>query len=179
MGAGKTAQLLIVRHNYSESGMITKLLKPSVDTRSDKVETRIGLYADPDMIVAPGDNLINAYAHGNLDCDCILVDEAQFLDKDQISQLCMIADRGTPVICYGLRSDFRGELFPASAALMALADDIEEIKTVCWCGKKATMNARIKDGHVLMEGPQVEMEGLTTYKALCRKHWMEDLPFGR
>lgn len=178
MGAGKTAQLLIVRHNYAEHGMKTKLLKPSVDTRNKGIYTRIGLYADPDLVVQPEDNLLHAYAHGQLDCDCILVDEAQFFTVEQIKELCIIADRGTPVMFYGLRSDFRGELFPASATILALADDIEEIKTICWCGKKAIMNARIKDGHVIMEGPQVEIEGLTIYKALCRKHWSIDAPFG-
>ena len=114
-------------------------------------------------------------AHGKL--DCVLVDEAQFLTPAQVKQLCQVADfLDVPVMCYGLRADFRAELFPGSGALMALADDIEELKTICWCGRKATINARLLDGHVLREGPQVLIGGNETYTSLCRKHWQLDQP---
>jgi thymidine kinase len=109
--------------------------------------------------------------------DCVLVDEAQFLLPAQVVQLCEVADfLGVPVMCYGLRGDFRAELFAGSATLMALADDIEELKTICWCGKKATINARVLDGHVLRQGPQLLIGGNETYTALCRKHWFLDQP---
>ena len=107
----------------------------------------------------------------------MLIDEAQFLSPEQVRQLCSVADfLDVPIMCYGLRADFRAELFPGSAALMALADDIEELKTICWCGKKATINARILDGHVLTDGPQVMIGGNESYTSLCRKHWALDQP---
>ena len=115
-----------------------------------------------------------------LDCinyreyNCIVVDEAQFLTKAQVQRLVEIVDDdGIPVVCYGLRADFRGELFEGSQWLLAWADTIEEVKTVCWCGKKAIWNARISDGHVLKEGEQIVLGGNESYTALCRKHWRE------
>jgi thymidine kinase len=178
MNAGKSTQLLQVRHNYHERHQRTLLLKPHVDNRDgeDIIRPRIGgLQARVDALVQPDTNLRalveqNQETAGKL--DCVLVDEAQFLASAQVRQLCEVADfAGIPVMCYGLRTDFRGDLFPGSAALMAQADDIEELKTICWCGRKATFNARTLDGRVVREGPQVLIGGNETYTALCRKHW--------
>ena len=183
MNAGKSTQLLQVRHNYHERHQRTLLLKPHVDQRdgADIIAPRIGnIFVKVDALVHPETGLLelverDVAAKGGL--DCVLVDEAQFLNPEQVMELCEVADTlGIPVMCYGLRSDFRAELFPGSAALMALADDIEELKTICWCGHKATMNARILDGHVLREGPQVLIGGNETYTSLCRKHWRLDQP---
>jgi len=181
MNAGKSTQLLQVRHNYHERHQRTLLLKPHLDDRDgrDLICPRIGgLFVKVDALIFPDTDLkalveSDLEQHGRL--DCIIVDEAQFLAPDQVRQLCAVADfLGVPVMCYGLRADFRGHLFPGSAVLMALADDIEELKTICWCGRKATMNARIIDGHVAMEGPQVLIGGNETYTALCRRHWALD-----
>jgi len=183
MNAGKSTQLLQVRHNYHERHQKTLLLKPHLDNRDgeDLIRPRIGgLEVKVDALVYP-DTDLQILVEGKLQkgekLDCVLVDEAQFLSGEQVRELCGVADfLGIPVMCYGLRADFRGELFPGSAALMALADDIEELKTICWCGKKATINARILDGHVLTEGPQVMIGGNETYTSLCRKHWALDQP---
>jgi thymidine kinase len=183
MNAGKSTQLLQVRHNYHERHQRTLLLKPSVDQRegADIIAPRIGnIFVKVDALIHPETAMLELVerdiaARGGL--DCVLVDEAQFLSPEQVTELCEVADTlGIPVMCYGLRSDFRAALFPGSAALMALADDIEELKTICWCGHKATMNARIMGGHVLREGPQVLIGGNETYTALCRKHWRLDQP---
>jgi len=183
MNAGKSTQLLQVRHNYHERHQRTMLLKPAVDDRDGEgvIRPRIGgLEARVDAVVRPCADLRELVSHdraANGRLDCVLVDEAQFLTKEQVRQLCEVADfDGIPVMCYGLRADFCGELFEGSAALLALADDIEELKTICWCGKKATMNARILDGHVLRDGPQVLIGGNETYTSLCRKHWALDEP---
>ena len=182
MNAGKSTQLLQVRHNYHERHQHTLLLKPHIDKRDGEkfIRPRIGgLEAEVDALVFP-DTDLRALVEEALKAatlDCVLVDEAQFLSPEQVRQLCEVADfLGVPIMCYGLRADFRAELFPGSAALMALADDIEELKTICWCGKKATINARILDGHVLADGPQVLIGGNETYTSLCRKHWMLDQP---
>ncbi|MBI5534178.1 MAG: thymidine kinase [Deltaproteobacteria bacterium] len=183
MNAGKSTQLLQVRHNYHERHQRTLLLKPHLDNRDgeDIIKPRIGgLVAKVDALIYPETNLCTLVeddrrTKGKL--DCVLVDEAQFLTPGQVRQLCEVADfQNVPVMCYGLRGDFRAELFAGSAALMALADDIEELKTICWCGKKATINARVLDGHVLREGPQLLIGGNETYTALCRKHWLLDAP---
>ncbi len=181
MNAGKSTQLLQVRHNYHERHQHTLLLKPVIDDRDgqDVIRPRIGgLEVHVDALVHPDTDLctlVEAHRAALPSLDCILVDEAQFLSNAQVRQLCEVADfQNIPVMAYGLRADFRAELFPGSAALMALADDIEELKTICWCGRKATINARILDGHVLREGPQVLIGGNETYTALCRKHWAED-----
>jgi len=183
MNAGKSTQLLQVRHNYHERHQRTLLLKPHLDNREgeDIIAPRIGnitakvdalVYADTDV-----KELVEADLRARGKLDCVLVDEAQFLGPDQVLQLCRVADfLEVPVMCYGLRADFRAALFPGSGALMALADDIEELKTICWCGRKATINARILDGHVQREGPQVLIGGNETYTALCRKHWQLDQP---
>jgi len=180
MNAGKSTQILQVRHNYHERHQATLLLKPSTDDRDgqDLIRARVGLEAKVDELVFPATDLRDLVrtreADGLPRPDCILVDEAQFLTPDQVGQLCELADaQGIPALCFGLRTDFRGQLFPGSASLMALADTIEEIKTICWCGKKATMNARMVDGRITYEGPQVLIGGNDTYISLCRKHWRE------
>jgi len=179
MNAGKSTQLLQVRHNYHERHQKTLLLKPHVDNRDgeDLVRPRIGgIEARVDDVIRPNTDLFELVeeVRSGDQIDCILVDEVQFLTRDQVSQLCRVADcTDIPVMCYGLRSDFRGGLFEGSAALMALADDLEEIKTICWCGKKATMNARVFKGQVVREGPQVLIGGNEAYTTLCRRHWME------
>ena len=183
MNAGKSTQLLQVRHNYHERHQRTLLLKPHVDNRDgeDVIKPRIGgLEVKVDALIRVDTNLrglVERSCETDGKLDCVLVDEAQFLTPEQVRQLCEVADfLRIPVMCYGLRTDFRAQLFAGSAALMALADNIEELKTICWCGKKATVNARILDGHVLHEGPQVLIGGNDTYTALCRKHWLLDQP---
>ncbi|HQL47784.1 MAG TPA: thymidine kinase [Holophaga sp.] len=183
MNAGKSTQLLQVRHNYHERHQRTLLLKPELDNRDGVglIRPRIGgLEVRVDALVQPGTDLralVEADMKTSGRLDCILIDEAQFLSPQQVRQLCDVADfQDIPVMAYGLRADFRGELFPGSAALMALADAIEELKTICWCGRKATVNARIQDGHVQYEGPQILIGGNEAYTALCRKHWRLDQP---
>lgn len=183
MNAGKSTQLLQVRHNYHERHQRTLLLKPHLDNRDGEevIKPRIGgLEVKVDALVYPDTDLqamVTERLQEGETLDCILVDEAQFLSPEQVRELCAVADfQDVPVMCYGLRADFRGELFPGSATLMALADDIEELKTICWCGKKATINARLLDGHVQTEGPQVFIGGNETYTSLCRKHWAMDQP---
>jgi len=177
MNAGKSTILLQSSYNYHERGMQTLLLKPLVDNRSELAEhitSRIGLNAKADCF-QPHEDLeshVNK-AHAESPLDCVLVDEAQFLTIDQVWQLARIADKTRiPVMCYGLRTDFQGELFPGSAALLAIADVVREIRTLCWCGKKATMNLRIDDsGKAVIQGEQVEIGGNDRYVSLCRKHW--------
>ncbi len=177
MNAGKSTILLQSSYNYHERGMKTLLLKPVVDDRdekSDHITSRIGLDAKADTFT-PDDDLEAHITKKHLatPLDCVLVDEAQFLSKAQVWQLAQVGDNlGIPVMCYGLRTDFRGELFPGSAALLAIADVIREIRTLCWCGKKATMTLRFaKDGSAVTRGKQVEVGGNERYISLCRKHW--------
>lgn len=177
MNAGKTTQLLQVKYNYEERGQHVLLLKPNIDNRDDikKVKSRIGLESKA-IVIASGTDL-EALVKQTLKCrpiHCLLVDEAQFLTKQQVLQLCTVVDNwNIPVIAYGLRSDFKGELFPGSQALLALCDSIEELKTICWCGKKATMNTRLQGGKAIYHGEQVQIGGNESYISLCRKHWRE------
>ncbi|MBQ4050965.1 MAG: thymidine kinase [Oscillospiraceae bacterium] len=173
MGASKSANALMVRYNYEERGQRALLVKPVIDQREGKavVHTRIGL-SHPciwaDELQKMPDEEIRSY-------QCIIVDEAQFLTKEQVFFLTEVVDRlDVPVICYGLRADFKGELFSGSEALLAWADIIEEIKTICWCGRKATCNARFdENGRVVKDGKQVVLGGHSCYISLCRKHWKE------
>ncbi len=176
MNAGKSTVLLQASHNYRERGMETFLLTAALDNRLGigKIGSRIGLEAEAETF-AEGDDLfvrIEA-AHKLKNLSCVLVDEAQFLDEKQVWQLCHVADQlGIPVMCYGLRTDFQGKLFPGSAALLALADAMREIRTICWCGRKATMVVRLDgDGRVIDEGDQVSIGGEERYVSLCRRHW--------
>lgn len=178
MNAGKSTLLLQASHNYRERGMTTYLLTAQLDDRAGegRIGSRIGFGDEADKFVA-GDDLFERLdrkrAEGPI--DCVFIDEAQFLERAQVWQLARaVDDLHVPVMCYGLRVDFRGELFPGSAALLAFADEMREIRTICHCGKKATMVVRQDlTGQVLTEGAQVQIGGNETYVSLCRKHWRE------
>lgn len=181
MGASKSTQLLVAAYNYEEKGQRVLVMKPALDDRDgqDTITSGIGkVVRKVDYLLHPEDNVLDILLQDlngfKTPPACVLVDEAQFLTKDQIWQLAGTADNGIPVICYGIRTDFKARLFPGSEALMALADSIEEIKTICWCGKKAIINARIHEGHVVLEGDQVLIGGKSVYSSLCRKHWLKD-----
>jgi thymidine kinase len=176
MNAGKSTSLLQASHNYREGGMVTYLLTAQFDNRAGhgRIASRIGIGEDADTF-APADDMF-AKIQTRLTTGpvaCIFLDEAQFLTKPQVWQLARaVDDLGVPVMCYGLRVDFQGELFPGSAALLAWADEMREVRTICHCGKKATMVIRRgPDGVVLKDGDQVVIGGNETYVSLCRRHW--------
>ena len=178
MNAGKSAILLQAAHNYRERGMEVLLLTARLDDRAGagRIASRIGIEAGAETF-APGDDLF-ARIRARLaegPCACVFVDEAQFLSREQVWQLARAADDlEVPVMCYGLRVDFRGELFPGSAALLAWADDLREVRTICHCGRKATMVVRLgPDGQPERDGAQVVIGGNDTYVSLCRRHWRE------
>jgi thymidine kinase len=178
MNAGKSTLLLQAAHNYHERGMQTWLLTARLDDRAGagRIASRIGIGAEAETF-APDDDLF-ARTEARLaagPCACVFIDEAQFLTQAQVWQLARaVDDLGVPIMCYGLRVDFRGQLFPGSAALLALADEMREVRTICHCGKKATMVVRMgPDGRALTEGAQVQIGGNETYVALCRRHWRE------
>lgn len=179
MNAGKSAILLQAAHNYNERGMRTLLMKPAMDTRdgdAGQITSRVGLSAPADLFALDADLEAHVLAtHKEAEIACVLVDEAQFLSDAQVWQLARLADtHGLPVMCYGLRTDFLGKLFPGSATLLAIADSVREIRTICWCGRKASMNLRIDgNGQAVREGAQVEIGGNDRYVALCRAHWLE------
>ena len=172
MGSSKTANALMARFNYEERGQETLLVKPQLDQRDGDhmVRSRIGL-THPCVyfheMQAMGEEALKKYA-------CVIVDEAQFLTREEVLFLVHLVDAcNIPVMCYGLRTDFKGELFEGSYALLVMADKIEEVKTICWCGKKATFNARFDEqGRVLKEGAQVVLGANDKYIGLCRRHWM-------
>ena len=178
MNAGKSTLLLQASHNYRERGMTTYLMTAKLDNRAGqgRIASRIGI-GDAADLFAPGEDLFEKLkvrlAAGKV--DCVFIDEAQFLEKDQVWQLARaVDDLKVPIMCYGLRVDFRGELFPGSAALLALADEMREARTICHCGKKATMVIRTDaDGNVLKDGAQIQIGGNETYVSLCRRHWRE------
>ena len=167
MGSSKTANAIMVQYNYTERGQKVLMVKPQLDNRDGErtVLSRCGLSTEcVFMEELPGID-VRQY-------DCVIVDEAQFLSKEQVQQLVHIVDElNVPVICYGLRADFQGNFFEGSLWLMAWADSIEEVKTICWCGRKATCNARVMDGRVIKEGDQILLGGNSQYVSLCRKHW--------
>ena len=176
MNAGKSTVLLQASHNYRENGMRTYLLTAQIDGRAGqgRIASRIGIGQEADTF-DPHDDLF-AKVRAQLatgEVACVFVDEAQFLSKDQVWQLARVVDDlNLPVLCYGLRVDFRGELFPGSAALLALADEMREVRTICRCGRKATMVIRQDDqGRPLTDGEQVQIGGNDTYVSLCRRHW--------
>ncbi|MHA7777059.1 thymidine kinase [Roseibium sp. M-1] len=178
MNAGKSTVLLQAAYNYRERGMNTLLMIAAFDNRAGKgrIASRIGLSADADVF----NSADNVYEHiksasGEKKVDAVLVDEAQFLTETQVWQLAKVADElRVPVMCFGLRTDFQGKLFPGSAALLALADNLKEIKTICWCGRKATMVARLDaEGRIVEEGDQVVIGGNDKYVSLCRRHWSD------
>ncbi|MEI6079550.1 MAG: thymidine kinase [bacterium] len=177
MNAGKTTQLVQVKYNYEERGQNVLVLKPSIDKRDGegKIKSRIGIECSA-IILDPDTNIFKLIKQEQQvnKVDCILVDEAQFLTKEQVMQLCSVVDDlNIPCMTYGLRSDFKGNLFPGSEVLLAMADSIEELKTICWCGKKALMNTRLLNGKAVYEGEQVQIGGNEAYISLCRKHWRD------
>ena len=178
MNAGKSTALLQASYNYRERGMETYLITAKVDDRAGRatISSRIGIDAQADTfdettdLFAAIDRRIKSTSLA-----CVFLDEAQFLTPDQVWMLARaVDDLGVPVMCYGLRVDFQGRAFPGSAALLALADEMREVKTICFCGKKATMVVRQdSEGNVLTDGAQVQIGGNETYVSLCRKHWRE------
>ncbi len=169
MGSSKTANAIMVQYNYQERGQKALMLKPRLETRDGEatVSSRCGMSAPCRYVEELDEINVEQY-------DCLIVDEAQFLTKEQVQQLVDVVDqKNIPVVAYGLRADFQGNLFEGSQYLMAWADTIEEVKTVCWCGKKATFNARIHDGVVVKTGEQIMLGGNESYVSLCRKHWAE------
>ena len=178
MGSSKTAQALITKYNYEENDMKVWLLKPSADTRDGVsiLRSRIGLEAEVE-IATPDANIYDRYVAEHVGkCDAVIVDECQFLTPEQIGQLREIVDDfNVPVMCFGLRTDFRTHLFPGSLRLMEVADCIEEIKTMCDCGAKATVNARISDGYIVTEGAQVVLGGNDCYIAMCHRCYIRGI----
>lgn len=178
MNSGKSAALLTSAHNYKERGMGTLILKPGVDTRDsmNEVVSRIGLRHEANIITPEMDVFeFFKWAQTQKDIHCVFIDEAQFLTEPQVYQLAKIVDQyDVPVMAYGLRTDFQGNLFEGSKALLAIADKFMEMKAVCHCGKKATMTARIdKDGNAVTSGEVIQLGAEDSYVSLCRKHWRE------
>jgi len=177
MGSSKSAQALITKFNYEELGMKVWLIKPSTDTRdgADIIKSRIGLECRA-QIITPGENIIDAYRKAGT-YDVIITDEAQFFTPEQIDQLRTLVDEDNlPVLCFGLRTDFLTHFFPGARRLMELADSLTEIKTVCACGRKATVNARIDEsGRIITEGQQVFLGGNDSYIAMCHKCWKDKI----
>ena len=177
MGSSKSAQALITKFNYEELGMSVWLIKPSTDTRdgADVIKSRIGLAATA-QVITPEADIIAAYRAAGRH-DVIIADEAQFFTPEQIDQLRTLVDEDDlPVLCFGLRTDFLTHFFPGAQRLMELADSLTEIKTVCACGRKATVNARIDAaGKIVTEGSQVMLGGNDSYVAMCHKCWKDKI----
>lgn len=193
MGSSKSANILMVRYNYEERGQYAVLLKPRTDNRDGEheIQSRIGLSAPAEYvdeflkeIAEFWDDEISEYTYHGKRVDAILVDEAQFLSPEEVDTLSDIVDfYNIPVLCYGLRTDFLNHLFLGSRRLMEIADVIEEVPTVCWCGKRAQCNTRYANGKIVREGAQIMLGSNESYVALCRKHYKEgklwkDLPYG-
>ena len=179
MGSSKTAQALITKYNYEENDLKVWLIKPSADTRDGKqvLRSRIGLEAEVEVIPPDMDILARFDETRRGSCNVIIVDECQFLTEQQIDELrAIVNDRNVPVMCFGLRTDFQTKLFPGSRRLMELADEIQEIKTMCDCGAKATVNARIdSNGHIITQGAQVVLGGNDSYIAMCHKCYIRGI----
>ena len=184
MNAGKSTSLLQSAHNYREQGMEVALFTAAIDDRfgRGRVSSRIGVSSEAelfdtgtDFLAVLGERLGGERPGGARSIACVLVDEAQFLSRSQVDQLAGVVDRhGVPVLCFGLRTDFRGELFPGSARLLAIGDKLAELKTVCACGRKATMTVRLDAaGRVVAAGEQVEIGGNERYESKCRRHYRE------
>ena len=177
MGSSKSAQALITQFNYEELGMTVWLIKPSTDTRdgADIIRSRIGLEQRA-QVIHPQDSIAEAYKKAGAH-DVIISDESQFFTPEQIDELReLVDDEDTPVLCFGLRTDFLTHFFPGARRLMELADSITEIKTVCACGRKATVNARIDgSGRVITEGGQILLGGNDSYVAMCHKCWVDKI----
>lgn len=179
MGSSKTANALMVRYNYIEKGQNAILLKPKTDDRDGEktVKSRIGLSAEGVFVEDFLDEAQNQWFTKKSDTwkklDCVIVDEAQFLTEEQVDLLAEIVDRyDLPVICYGLRTDFTSHLFTGSKRLMEIANYIEEVPTVCWCGRRAHFNARVSDGKIVRNGEQIMVGGNESYVSLCRRHFL-------
>lgn len=180
MNAGKSTVLLQASHNYIERGMKTYLITAKLDTRAGegRIKSRIGIGEKADTFDTEEDLFSKIEARLKAGpCACVFIDEAQFLTPDQVWQLARaVDDLKVPIMCYGLRVDFRGELFPGSAALLALSDEMREVRTICHCGKKATMVVRLgADGKAARDGDQVQIGGNDTYISLCRRHWRQEV----
>ena len=179
MGSSKTAQALITKYNYEENDLKVWLLKPSADVRDGAtiLRSRIGLEAEVEVIAPDADIFERFLRKKSGNCDVIIVDECQFLSEAQIDQLRAIVDEhNIPVMCFGLRTDFQTKLFPGSRRLMEVADTIQEIKTICDCGAKATVNARIdSQGHIVTQGEQVFLGGNDSYIAMCHKCYVRGI----
>lgn len=183
MGSSKSANILMVRYNYEERGQYAVLLKPRTDNRDGEheIKSRIGLEAPAEYV----DEFLKEisetwsadsgeYRYHGKKVDAVLIDEAQFLSPEEVDTLSDIVDfYGIPVLCYGLRADFQTHLFPGSRRLMEIADIIEEVPTVCWCGRRARCNTRYADGKIVREGAQIFLGSNESYVALCRKHYKE------
>ena len=178
MGSSKTAQALITKYNYEENDLKVWLIKPSADTRdgAQLLRSRIGLESMVEVIAPDVDVYARFLGSRVRRCDVIIVDECQFLTEEQIDQLrSIVDDHNIPVMCFGLRTDFQTRLFPGSRRLMEVADTIQEIKTICDCGAKATVNARISDGYIVTEGAQVVLGGNDCYIAMCHKCYIRSI----
>lgn len=178
MNAGKSTLLLQASYNYLERGMETLVLVSTIDTRTrqGEIASRIGIRRDAEVFSAADDlfEFIGERVKGH-EIACIFVDEAQWMQEEQVWQLARVVDElSIPVMCYGLRTDFQGKLFPGSAILLAIADELREVRTICWCGKKAIMVVRLDaQGRPIEEGEQIVVGGNESYQSLCRKHWRE------
>ena len=178
MGSSKTAQALITKYNYEENDLKVWLIKPSADTRDGAqiLRSRIGLEAEVEVIPPEADIYARFLGGKVRRSDVIIVDECQFLTEKQIDQLRTIVDEhNIPVMCFGLRTDFQTHLFSGSRRLMEIADTIQEIKTICDCGAKATVNARVNDGYIVTEGAQVVLGGNDSYIAMCHKCYIRGI----
>lgn len=178
MGCSKTAQALITKFNYEERNMKVLLLKPAIDTRDghDIIKSRIGLQKEA-IAVGENDDLYKLYLENYSDCNVIIVDECQFLTPEQVDSLSdIVIERNIPVLCFGLATDFTTHLFPGSKRLFEIAESISEIKSICTCGAKATVNARFDDnGKIVTEGSQICIGGNNRYVAMCRKCWLKKI----
>ena len=178
MGSSKTAQALITKYNYEENDLKVWRIKPSADTRdgANILRSRVGLEAEVEIAIPTMDIYERFKAGFAGDCDAVIVDECQFLPMEQIDQLRQFVDDfNVPVMCFGLRTDFQTKLFPGSHRLMELADAIEEIKTMCDCGAKATVNARINDRYIVTERAQVVLGGKDSYIAMCHRCYIQGI----
>ena len=177
MNSSKTAQLIMVAFNYKEKNQNVIVFKPIIDNREGKaiIKSRAGLKEEEVILFDENTNIYERVLEElpkKEKINCVLIDESQFLTKKQVIDLSALVDEyDMPVMCYGLRTNFKGELFEGSKWLMAYAETISEIKTVCWCGRKATFNARLVDGKVVKEGEEIQIGGNDTYTSLCRYHW--------
>jgi thymidine kinase len=176
MNAGKSTLLLQAAHNYRERGMETLLLVSAIDTRTreGEIASRIGVAREAEIFDQHDD--LFAFIKERLEgrkIACIFIDEAQWMQESQVWQLARVVDElSVPVMCYGLRTDFQGKLFPGSQTLLAIADELREVRTICWCGSKATMVVRLDaNGNPVEEGDQIFVGGNESYVSLCRKHW--------